>query len=339
MFSNNGNDKLCFRFYCVKCDYGTSKKSSMENHNNSMKHKSNKIMLKLCSSKKGDCSTSKKSVLENQNKSIKYASNEIMPELCSIFICEKCSREYKNYSGLWRHKKKCNGDEKTELILNIIQQNTEFKDMLIGLNKQNQEQNKQNQEQNKQNQELQKQIIELSKNNTTNINNSMNNSHNKTFNLQVFLNETCKDAMNIMDFVDSIKFQLSDLESVGELGYINGLSKIIIRNLKALDENMRPVHCSDLKREKIYVKDAGKWEKECADNKILKNAIKYIAHKNVKMIPAFREKYPDCIYSDSRKSDQYNRLIIEAMGGDGNDEDMKSNKIISKIAKEVLIEK
>ena len=167
----------------------------------------------------------------------------------------------------------------------------------------------------------------------------MNNSNNKTFNLHLFLNETCKDAMNIMDFVDSIKFQLSDLESVGEFGYINGLSKIIIRNLKALDENMRPVHCSDLKREKLFVKDAGKWEKECADNKILKNAIKYIAHKNVKMIPAFREKYPDCIYSDSRKSDQYNRLIIEAMGGDGDDEDSKSNKIISKIAKEIVIDK
>jgi hypothetical protein len=145
--------------------------------------------------------------------------------------------------------------------------------------------------------------------------------------------------MNIMDFVDSIKFQLSDLESVGELGYVNGLSKIIIRNLKALDQNMRPVHCSDLKREKIYIKDADKWEKEGADNKILKNAIKYIAHKNVKMIPFFREKYPDCVYSDSRKSDQYNNLIIEAMGGLGNDEDGKANKIIKKIAKEILIDK
>jgi hypothetical protein len=191
-----------------------------------------------------------------------------------------------------------------------------------------------------QNQELQKQVLEVSKNshNTTNIN-SISNSHNKTFNLQLFLNETCKDAMNIMDFVESIKFQLSDLESVGELGYINGLSNIIIRNLKALDENMRPVHCSDLKREKIYIKDDGKWEKESPDNKILKNAIKYIAHKNVKMIPVFREKYPDCIYSDSRKSDQYNRLIIEAMGGKGNDEDAKSSKIIKKIAKEILIDK
>jgi hypothetical protein len=251
--------------------------------------------------------------------------------------CNFCKKIFKSRSGLWKHKKTCQNlncdDEKTntydispELILNIIQQNTEFKDMLV--------------EQNKINQELQKQVIEICKNGTTNtVNNTVSNSNNKTFNLQLFLNETCKDAMNIMDFVDSIKFQLSDLESVGELGYVKGISNIIIRNLKALDENMRPVHCSDLRREKIYIKDADKWEKEGADNKILKNAIKYIAHKNVKMIPAFREKYPDCIYSDSRKSDQYNRLIIEAMGGDGNDEDGKANKIISKIAKEILIEK
>ena len=182
-------------------------------------------------------------------------------------------------------------------------------------------------------------MLDVCKSTSTTTNSNNNNCNNKTFNLQLFLNETCKDAMNIMDFVDSIKFQLSDLESIGELGYINGLSKIIIKNLKALDENMRPVHCSDMKRVKLYVKDAGKWEKEAPDNKILKNAIKYIAHKNVKMIPAFREKYPDCIYSDSRKSDQYNKLIIEAMGGEGNDEDGKANKIISKIAKEILIEK
>jgi hypothetical protein len=238
------------------------------------------------------------------------------------FAC-KCGKVYKHSSTLYAHKKNCSQKEEheepennisTELIVEIIKQNQEFKDLLL-------EQNKT--------------IIELSKNNSSNT----INSHNKTFNLQLYLNETCKDAMNIMDFVDSIKFQLSDLECVGELGYVNGLSKIIIRNLKALDEHMRPVHCSDLKREKIYVKDADKWEKEAPDNKILKNAIKYIAHKNVKMIPAFREKYPDCIYSDSRKSDQYNRLIIEAMGGDGNDENEKSNKIIKKIVKEILIDK
>jgi hypothetical protein len=241
------------------------------------------------------------------------------------FECPICASVFNDRAGLWRHKKKCK--QEPDILLhdaNQCQDVSVLTNLVIDLVKSNGE--------------LQKQMIEACKATST-INNNTNNSHNKTFNLQLYLNETCKDAMNIMDFVDSIKFQLSDLESIGELGYINGLSKVIIRNLKALDENMRPVHCSDLKREKIYIKDADKWEKEGADNKILKNAIKYIAHKNVKMIPAFREKYPDCIYSDSRKSDQYNRLIIEAMGGDGNDEDGKANKIIKRIAKEILIDK
>ncbi len=286
-----------------------------------------------------DYNTSRKSQIDRHKLTAKHINLTSVNSLLTTHICDICSKEYNSRVGLWGHKKNCTENEKSskssilenstvsienmtitpELIINIIQQNQEFKNILL-------EQNKQ--------------MIQLSNKCCGTINNNnTNNSHNKTFNLQLYLNETCKDAMNIMEFVDSIKFQLSDLESIGELGYINGLSKVIIRNLNALDENMRPVHCSDLKRAKIYVKDAGKWEKEGADNKILKNAIKYIAHKNVKMIPAFREKYPDCVYSDSRKSDQYNRLIIEAMGGDGNDEDGKANKIIKRIAKEILIDK
>jgi hypothetical protein len=303
MNPNKKNAKNAEDFICSNCDFKCFKLSNWNKHLLTPKHK----------------------ILMNPNE--KNADKN--------YPCH-CGKQYKHMSSLCAHRKTCKFKEENkqdnilftpELILNIIQQNQEFKDLLL--------------EQNKQNFELQKQVLEVSKNNTNNITNihSMNNYNNKTFNLQLFLNETCKDAMNIMDFVDSIKFQLSDLESIGELGYINGLSKVIIRNLKALDENMRPVHCSDLKREKIYVKDADKWEKEGPDNTILKNAIKFIAHKNVKMIPAFREKYPDCIYSDSRKSDQYNKLIIEAMGGEGNDEDGKSNKIIKKIAKEILIEK
>ncbi len=292
----NFTQKNSLKYECVNCDFKCSNKNDYNRHNLTLKHK----------------------MLTNVgNKNSKNLEK---------FICE-CGKEYNHRQSLSLHKKKCTKNKKEdekelqiitpELIINIIQQNQEFKDLLM-------EQNKL--------------MLEISKNSNITTNNN-NNSHNKTFNLQLYLNETCKDAMNIMDFVDSIKFQLSDLESIGELGYINGLSKVIIRNLKALDENMRPVHCSDMKREKIYIKDADKWEKEGPDNKILKNAIKYIAHKNVKMIPAFREKYPDCIYSDSRKSDQYNRLIIEAMGGDGNDENEKSNKIIKKIAKEILIDK
>ena len=182
-------------------------------------------------------------------------------------------------------------------------------------------------------------MLEVCKNGT--VNNTINNtnSHNKSFNLNFFLNETCKDAMNIMDFVDSIKIQLTDIESIGELGYVNGISKLIIRNLKALDEHMRPVHCSDMKRESLYVKDANVWEKEDSDNKKIKKAIKYIAHKNICALPIWKAKYPDYNNSESKRSDQYSNITMEAMGGQGDNDEEKANKIIKKIAKEVLINK
>jgi hypothetical protein len=278
----------------------------------------------------------------NQNGEIgNNLTTTFSPNVCT------CGKQYKDRAGLWRHKKKCffiNAKENTEiinkeepeisseLILNIIQQNQEFKDLLI--------------EQNKQNLELQKQMLEVCKNGTSNINNvnniinpTMNNSNNKTFNLQVFLNETCKDAMNIMDFVDSIKISLSDIESIGELGFVNGMSKLIIKNLNALDENMRPVHCNDLKRSSLFVKDANVWAKEDDNNNKLKKAIKSIAHKNICALPEWRKKYPDCIYSESKKSDQYNHIVIEAMGGSGDNDDEKADKIISKIAKTITIDK
>ena len=190
-----------------------------------------------------------------------------------------------------------------------------------------------------QNNMLQNQILDMCKERTNTCINNGNISYNKTFNLNIFLNEECKDAMNIMDFVESLKLQISDLESVGKLGFVEGISNIIVRNLKALDVHKRPVHCSDTKREVLYIKDEDKWEKENQDKKKLKKAIKYIAHKNSKMIPEFKAKYPDCIYSASKKSDQYNRLIIEAMGGLGNEDEDNENKIIKKIAKEVVINK
>jgi hypothetical protein len=142
-----------------------------------------------------------------------------------------------------------------------------------------------------------------------------------------------------MDFVDSLKLQLSDLESVGELGFVDGLSNIIVKNLNALDVHQRPVHCSDKKRDVMYIKDEDKWEKENEDKRKLRKAIKHIAHKNSKLIPEFKIKHPDCGKSDSKYSDQYNKLVIEAMGGHGDNDSEKEDKIIRNIAKEVFIDK
>jgi hypothetical protein len=253
------------------------------------------------------------------------------------FTCN-CGKEYKHRQSLFNHKKKCynevinevinedsNNQITPELVMNILHQNKELQQMLI--------------EQHKQNNELQNKVLELAKNNSmTNCNNTTN-SHNKTFNLQVFLNETCKDAMNIMDFVDSLKIQLSDFENVGKLGFVNGISKIIVKNLNSLDETKRPVHCTDAKREVMYVKDQDKWEKENENKQTLRKAIKQVAHKNSKLLKDFTSKHPGCEKSDSRFSDEYNKLVVEAFGGKGNNDLEKEDKIIKNIAKEVTIDK
>ena len=239
----------------------------------------------------------------------------------SKFTCENCNKEYKDKSGLWRHNKKCSEPQilnkspeiSQELILTIIKQNSE----------------------------LQNTIIEMSKNiNTTNSHNNTNNtnSHNKTFNLQFFLNETCKDAMNITDFVDSIKLQLNDLINVGEIGYVEGLSNIITKNLNALDITQRPVHCTDKKREVLYVKDENKWEKEDEDKNKIRKVIKRVMIKNQNLIPKFKELHPDYNKASSKFSDQYNTIIIESMGGKGDNDFEKENKIIKNITKVTTID-
>jgi len=239
-----------------------------------------------------------------------------------IYVCNKCQKVYKARSGLWYHEKKCNID--TSLISVSESNNVTDNQMIMTLLKENNE--------------IKNLVLDVCKQMKPTIINNIN-SHNKTFNLNVFLNEHCKDAMNIMDFVESLKLQLSDLESVGKLGFVNGISNIIVKNLNAMDIHKRPVHCSDAKREIMYIKDDNKWEKEQEENKKLRKAIKYIAHKNSKMVNEFRAKYPDCIFSDSKKSDQYNKLIIEAMGGSGDNDAEKEDKIIKNIAKVVVIDK
>ena len=300
MFSNDFYPKKPLIFFCNLCDFNTCNKKDFNRHNKTKKH-----IFNVCQSK----------------------SMEKNPK--PIYQCS-CGKNYKDNSGLWRHKKKC--FENKEIQESKIEQYEKSitPELVIEIIKQNQELQKQNNE-------IQKQMLEVIKNGTNNTNNI--NSHNKTFNLQVFLNETCKNAMNIMDFVDSIKIQLSDIESIGELGYVNGMSKLIIKHLNALDENMRPIHCSDPKRDSLYVKDQNVWEKEDPDNKRIKKAIKYISHKNICALPEWKAKYPDCIYSDSLKSDQYNHIVIEAMGGSGDNDAEKADKIVKKIAKVVTIDK
>jgi hypothetical protein len=285
-------------FICDKCDYKCCKKYNLDRHFLTDKHK--RIHFGYILDTK---------IEENEQKEENYN-----------YICS-CGNKYKYSQGLSKHKIKCkqnnecliseNPDKKDELINYLIKENQEFKNLILEI---------------------------VKKDTITNHNNITNtNSHNKTFNLQFFLNETCKDAMNIMDFVDSIKIQLSDLEKVGKIGFVEGISNIIVKNLNLLDENKRPVHCTDSKREVMYVKDADKWEKENETNKKIRKAIKYVAHKNSKMLSEYRTKNPDCLKSTSKVSDKYNKLVYEALGGKGDNDAEKEDKIIKNIAKEVTI--
>ncbi len=145
--------------------------------------------------------------------------------------------------------------------------------------------------------------------------------------------------MNLTDFVNSIQLQLSDLERVGDNGYVKGISDIIINNLNELDVTQRPVHCADKKREVLYIKDEDKWEKENEDKNNIRKAIRRVANKNSNLLLEFKEIHPECRNHNSKYSDQYNKMIIEAYGGTGDNNMEKENKIIHNIAKNVLINK
>jgi hypothetical protein len=257
----------------------------------------------------------------NCQQSITKQQNQ--PKLCPTYMCNNCLKPFKERTGLWRHNKTCHPakeDAENKTVENDKITNDNLILMLIDQCKELRNENKE--------------LIEIIKNGTHN-----NNSHNKTFNLQFFLNETCKDAMNLMDFVDSIKLQLTDLEKVGKIGYVEGISNIITTNLKALDITQRPIHCTDNKRETLYIKDEDKWEKEDEQKKKVRKAIKRVASKNIQLLPKFKEAHPDCIKAASRFSDQYNKMIIESMGGSGDNDLEKEDKIIRKITNVTTIDK
>ena len=285
------------KFECLDCNYITSSIKDYNKHLLTAKHKNRLILNNL----------------EQKN-----------PENPQKFICKNCNKCYKARNSLWYHQQKCNSVEleyntQNQLTLKDESSEKELIDknsLIIELLKQN------------------KELLDIVKNGTTSHSHNTTNSYNKSFNLQLFLNETCKDAMNIMDFVDSIKLQLSDLEGVGELGYVEGISKIIVKNLKELDVTQRPVHCTDKKRETMYIKDENKWEKD-EEKKKMHKLVKKVADKNARMIHKFKEVHPDCIKSASKYSDQYNKIIVEAFEVDYD----KEEKIIKKVSKEIMVEK
>jgi hypothetical protein len=311
---NNIKQKISTKYYCELCDYITCRKSNITNHYKSIRH-----------------------ILATNGNIIKQSEN-------NNFICEICNKNYKDRTGLWKHKKKCGTNNITQniagekekdiekLVNYLMKENAEFKQLIIDQNKQMVDQNKQMVDQNKQ-------MVELAKN--AGHNNITNNTtNNNSFNLSLYLNETCKDALNIMDFVNQLQVGTKDLEETGRLGFANGISRIFIDGLKQIDINNRPVHCSDLKREILYIKNNNEWNKEDSERKVLTSAIKHVVNKNIKQIPEWTKVHPDFNNSDSKQNDKYLQIVMESMSGSSQEEANKNyNKIIKNIAKETVIEK
>jgi regulator of replication initiation timing len=293
-------------FHCEICDFTSSKISNYKSHLLSSKHKKNDKMMTM-----------------DDKKTAKEAE--------SIFTCE-CGKEYKHRQGLWKHKKICIDPFESNKIIseNMPTDEPTLKEMFLKVVEQNQAILLENQEMRKL---LSETIPKIG--NTTN-----NTTNNNQFNLQFFLNETCKDALNLTDFVEQIKLQLSDLDMIGRVGYVEGITKIFLRNLKDIDVCKRPIHCSDLKRETLYIKDKDAWEKENGENIKIKRAIKGIEHKNIKQLPQWREENPTADDTETKKHMEYQNILLESMGGATSEDDNKKHeKIIRNIAKEVVIEK
>jgi len=301
-FFSENSEKYKATFECKICDYVCFKNQHLKQHFSTKKHKMNEI----------------NNVEKSVNQTIKKLS-----------ICE-CGKVYGDRSGLWRHKQKCNQSPNSkdielltstniqeitpELIIKLIEQNKELHQTLIDQNKT---------------------IMDLAQ--KAGNNNSYNN--NKTFNLQIFLNETCKDAINLTDFVDQIKLSITDLEETGKIGYAEGISKVFIKNLNGIDFTKRPIHCSDSKRETIYIKDEDQWQKD--ENKtVLMKAIKHVANKNIKQISEWQKINPGYSDPETKQNDKYMQIILNSMSGSTKEEaDKNYEKIIKNIAKETMIEK
>jgi len=235
-------------------------------------------------------------------------------------------------STLWRHQKRCQysdnipeGNDHLSNTLDIIKTKDQIISLLVSnLSGQN------------------KELVSLVKSSIISPHQTTNNTFNtinNTFNLHLFLNETCKDAMNISEFIDTIEPKLADLENLGEVGYVKGITNIILSGLSALDVNKRPIHCTDKKRETLYIKDNGEWIKEAEDKPNVKRMIVRAEYKCQKLLPQYKQKYPNYSDPSSPQSDHFNRTIVEAMGGAGNNEIEKTYKIVSNIAKCVAVDK
>jgi len=296
-----------------------------------------KVAMHICEichySSKKQCDYDKH-ILTNKHKN---AVSKASGEPTTIYKCT-CGREYKHRQSLYNHHMKCdihkkwNPDSYREPLGKPEEDGIKMESTLSELIKQNKELKTAIIEQNAM-------ILEYMKTNTG-ITNNTTTTHNQQFNLNFYLNETCKDALNIDDFINSIQLQIDDLHTTGKLGYTEGISRIFIRALKSIDKEKRPIHCTDMKRETIYVKDQNAWEKEDDEKNKMRRAVHQIARMNFGQIPAWKESNPGYDVMDTAKNNEYLNITMSAMGGRNDDEEDKyMNKIIKNVLKEVTVDK
>jgi hypothetical protein len=301
--------KVARTFTCEKCNFVCSNKYDFNKHLGTAKH--NRIQ-------------------ENTQNTTK------------IYECDKCNKQYRFHSGLWKHKQSCNIQEYTQSIntidaatvVTLLKQNQDFKTMMV-------EQYTQLQESNKQNIELQKQLVDAVKNNPNTITNVTNNTtnNNQKFNLNFFLNDTCKDAMSITDFLRNLNVHIDELEYIGNHGYVNGMTKMIMTRLKDMDITKRPIHCTDIKRETMYIKDDAGWSKDTDELTKLRRILSRISMNNYRTVPVWRTAHPDCEVMETRTYEFCYKMMKEILG-DVEEEQIKlDNKIIKTIAKELFVQK
>ena len=313
-------------YFCESCDYNSIRKNDFDRHLLSSKHQNYAKINRIN---------------RMRNKSAN-SKNEVSVD--NSHHCQSCNKSFTCRSGLWRHNQKCkmtlsheqdNQEESNDydeqeseeydlknMFLQMMKQNEEFKQIML-----------------EQNTKLMEMANNQSIINNNNINYNNNNTMNNKFNLTVFLNETCKDAMNIQEFIDYVTVQHSDFENFGKMGYVEALTRIFLRNLMELEVHKRPIHCSDLKREVLYVKDNDVWTSDVSREKLIRT-IKYIANKNVKQIPGWMDKNPDSKNTQTKLHDKYMRMLCFSMGAKTEEEDQEYyKKIIRNVAKEVCIDK
>jgi hypothetical protein len=296
------------KYICDSCHYNTSNKKDFSKHLTTEKHNVN----------------------VSQQKSPNYK-------------CDNCQREYALYNSYFKHKKRCCQDKNKnefrepdvkkqeitiDLVLDLIKQNKELQNLLVEQHTSSMEQNNK--------------IIELSRTQSivNNNNNTTNNTTNQQFNLNVFLNETCKDAMNITDFINSLQLTTKDFENTGKVGFIEGITQIFISRLNSVDTTKRPMHCTDAKRETLYIKNDNVWEKEDDKNTKFRKVVNQVANKNLQQLNKWKDEHPDCITLDTQDNIAFRKYYRAALGGETNEEDDKFfEKIKRNVLKEIVVNK